>query len=92
LSRYRIEPVIPSDEQRSAIDRIIFDELVKGRIVESSRDLFRRVTSDLAAGGCDGVVMGCTEIPLILRSEDVDVPLLDSTRLLARAALHEALL
>jgi aspartate racemase len=50
-----------------------------------------RSSEHLANKGCDGVVMGCTEIPLILRPEDVEVPLLDSTRLLAKAALEEAL-
>ena len=50
-----------------------------------------RSSEHLASKGCDGVVMGCTEIPLILSPEDVEVPLLDSTRLLAKAALEEAL-
>jgi aspartate racemase len=69
----------------------IFGELVKGILQNSTRDFFRDVVSNLANKGCDAVVMGCTEIPLILRPEDVEVPLLDSTRLLAKAALEEAL-
>jgi len=63
----------------------------KGDLKSSTREYFRGVVAELAGTGCDGVVMGCTEIPLILRQEDVETPLLDSTRLLAKAALEEAL-
>jgi aspartate racemase len=91
LSNRGIGAVIPEAEQRERINSLIFEELVKGILKSSTREYFRDVVADLANAGCDGVVMGCTEIPLILRPEDVEVPLLDSTRLLARAALDEAL-
>jgi aspartate racemase len=91
LSERGIESVIPDADQREKINTFIFEELVKGTLKNSTREYFRRVASELANKGCDGVVMGCTEIPLILRSEDVEVPLLDSTRLLAKAALEESL-
>lgn len=91
LSNRGIEAVIPQAEQRERINTLIFDELVKGALEISTREYFRGVVAELAGVGCDGVVMGCTEIPLILRPEDVEAPLLDSTRLLAKAALEEAL-
>ena len=91
LSKRGIRAVIPEAEQSERINSLIFEELVKGILESSTREYFRGVVADLASAGCDGVVMGCTEIPLILRPEDVEVPLLDSTRLLARAALEEAL-
>ncbi len=91
LARRGIEAVTTDAEQRERINSFIFDELVKGTLKSSTREYFRNVVSDLASQGCDAVVMGCTEIPLILRPEDVEVPLLDSTRLLAKAALQEAL-
>ena len=91
LSDRGIETVTPDEEQRERINTFIFEELVKGTLKSSTREYFRDVASDLANRGCDAVVMGCTEIPLILGPEDVEVPLLDSTRLLASAALHEAL-
>lgn len=91
LSNRAIGAVIPEAEQRERINTLIFDELVKGTLKSSTREYFRSVVSELAREGCDGVVMACTEIPLILRQEDVEVPLLDSTRLLAKAALEEAL-
>ncbi|HJQ71114.1 MAG TPA: amino acid racemase [Blastocatellia bacterium] len=91
LSDHAIEAVIPEADERQRINALIFDELVKGTLEGSTREYFRGVVAELASAGCDGAVMACTEIPLILRQEDVEVPLLDSTRLLAKAALEEAL-
>jgi aspartate racemase len=91
LSARGIEAVIPNDGDRERINTFIFEELVKGILKTSTKEYFRRVASELADRGCDAVVMGCTEIPLILSQEDTEVPLLDSTRLLARAALKESL-
>ena len=91
LSERGIEVVVPDMEERETINTLIFDELVKGILQNSTREFFRDAVSRLANKGCDAVVMGCTEIPLILRPEDVEVPLLDSTRLLAKAAVAEAL-
>ena len=91
LSDRGIGVMIPTAEQRERINTLIFEELVKGILESPTREYFQAVVADLASAGCDGVVMGCTEIPLILRPEDVEVPLLDSTRLLARAALEEAI-
>ena len=82
---------IPAPDDRERIDRIIFDELVNGRILESSRSFFHEVIERLGARGCDAVVLGCTEIPLIVRNDESSLPGLDSTRLLARAALRQSL-
>jgi aspartate racemase len=83
---------IPDADDRDRIDDVIFRELVYGRFEPQSRRFFAQVTERLAARGCDAVVLGCTEIPLLV-GDDSDWPLatLDSTRLLARAALREAL-
>jgi len=67
-----------------------FKELVNGIFLESSRLYFNEVTEKLKSHGCDAVVLGCTEIPLIVRPDDCPLPTLDSTRLLARAATREA--
>jgi len=91
LSNRNIQAVIPKDEQREQINSLILEELVKGIVKDSTRDYFRRLVTELAGLGCDAVVMACTEIPLVLQPEDVEIPLLDSTRLLAKAALKEAL-
>jgi aspartate racemase len=81
----------PEAEERERVNTFIFDELVKGILKNETREYFRGAVKRLASAGCDGVVMACTEIPLILKQEDVEVPLLDSTRLLAKAALEESL-
>jgi len=91
LSQRGIEAVIPETIERETINRFIFNELVTGILRDSTRDYVRGVVSHLSENGCDAVVMGCTEIPLILSQDDVEVPLLDSTRLLAKAAVAEAL-
>jgi aspartate racemase len=65
--------------------------LVNGVFTESSRLYFNEVTEKLRLRGCDAVVLGCTEIPLIVRPDDCPLPTLDSTRLLARAAIKEAI-
>ena len=82
---------IPEPPARERIHAIIFDELVFGRLVDESRACLVSIIEQLAGHGCDAVVLGCTEIPLLVRPEDSPLPTLDSTRLLARAALREAL-
>jgi aspartate racemase len=90
LNELGIEREIPDEEDRNKINEIIFKELVNGDFLESSRLYFNEVTEKLKACGCDAVVLGCTEIPLIVRPDDCPLPTLDSTRLLARAAIKEA--
>jgi aspartate racemase len=90
LEEFRIESEIPHEADRERINEIIFKELVNGLFPETSRLYFNEVAEQFKARGCDAVVLGCTEIPLIVRPDDTPVPTLDSTRLLARAALKRA--
>ncbi|GAH26135.1 unnamed protein product, partial [marine sediment metagenome] len=73
------------------INNIIFNELVYGNFVADSRNYFKKVIDKLKNEGCDAVVLGCTEIPLLIDKKDSSLPTLDSTRLLARAALRRAI-
>jgi aspartate racemase len=91
LGRFGISYQIPAEADRERIDRIIFDELVNGVFTEESRIYFNTVAQKMKDQGCDGVVLGCTEIPLLVDPNDCPLPTLDSTRLLARAALGESL-
>lgn len=91
LSEFKIASEIPDLADREKINEIIFKELVNGIFPETSRLYLNEVTKKLKARGCDAVVLGCTEIPLIVRPDDSPLPTLDSTRLLARAALKRAL-
>lgn len=85
-----IEHRIPKAEQRQRINEIIFDELVNGQFLPRSLAYYVEVIRSLQDEGCDAVVLGCTEIPLLVTPESTPLPTLDSTRLLARAAVRKA--
>jgi aspartate racemase len=85
-----IEWRIPNPAQRNEMNRIIFDQLVKADFRPQSLAFFVDVIEDLKREGCDAVVLGCTEIPLLVTPEASPLPVLDSTRLLAKAALRKA--
>jgi aspartate racemase len=91
LEELYLEYAIPGKEQRRRINDIIFSELVQGRLTDTSRAFFHQVIRELKDRGCDAVVLGCTEIPLLVTPHDAPLPTLDSTRLLARAALRRAI-
>lgn len=92
LAALGLQAVRPSAVERDEIDRIIMDELVCGVFKPESVARFQAVFSRLRDEGCDAVVLGCTEIPLIMSDANSPLPTLDSTRLLARAALARATL
>jgi aspartate racemase len=83
--------VRPDPAQRDAIDRIIMDELVAGVLRAQSVERFQQVFASMKAAGCDAVILGCTEIPLLMNDSNSPLPTLDSTRLLSRAALRRAM-
>jgi aspartate racemase len=86
-----IEHRIPKAEQRQRINEIIFDELVNGQFLPRSLAYYVEVIRSLKDEGCDAVVLGCTEIPLLVTPESSPMVTLDSTRLLARAAVRKAI-
>ena len=90
LKKFDITCKIPEKDDREKIDNIIFKELVNGMFLEKSRLYFNEVIQQLKESGCDATVLGCTEIPLIVDPNDCPLPSLDSTRLLARAAIKKA--
>jgi aspartate racemase len=89
LAPLGIDHRIPNLEQRTRINQIIYDELVNARFLPESRAYFQSVIDDLKDNGCDAVALACTEIPLLITPADSPLPILDSTRILARAALRE---
>lgn len=82
--------VRPDSEEREEINRIIFEELVNGVFKPQGVNYFQRVIEGMKSRGCDAVILGCTEIPLLMDDSNSPLPTLDSTRLLARAALRRA--
>jgi len=89
LEKYGIEWVIPEKEDRERINRIIFEELLYGKVLDESRKYYYSVFEWAKGKGCDAVILGCTELPM-LADENAPLPTLDSTRILARAALARA--
>ncbi len=81
----------PDSAERKELNRIITDELVRGVFKPEATAAFQRVIARLKDEGCDAVILGCTEIPLIISDSNSPLPTLDSTRLLARAALRRAM-
>jgi aspartate racemase len=80
----------PEEAERERMNRIIFDELVYGKFTPEALSYFQQVIEGLKRRGCDAVVLGCTEIPLLVNDGNSPLPVLDSTRLLAREAVREA--
>lgn len=91
LKKLRITSDIPNEKDCERINKIIFDELVNGNFTEKSRVYINKVIQKLKDNGCNAVILGCTEIPLLIDPNDCPLPTLDSTRLLARAAIIKAL-
>lgn len=86
-----IDVLIPEDKERQVIHDILYNELCLGEIKELSREKFQSIIQNLVKRGAQGVILGCTEIPLIVRQEDYEIPLYDTTALHAKAAVDFAL-
>ncbi len=89
--RHGLKVLVPSQEEIQAIHRIIFDELSIGEIKESSRKVYWEIINRLADHGAQGIILGCTEIPLLVHQEEGDIPLFDTTRIHSLAAVEYAL-
>jgi aspartate racemase len=91
LARRGIAVLVPDEADRAYVNAVIYDELVAGRIRDESRAGYVAVIERLAQRGAQGVILGCTEIPLLVSEEDAGMPLFDTTRVHAEAALDYAL-
>jgi len=89
--KHGLDVLIPSEEERQVVHGVIYNELCVGNIRQESKDRFIAIIRGLSSRGAEGVVLGCTEIPLLVRQEDVEVPLFDTTRIHAEAAVDHAL-
>ena len=91
LTALGIEPITPDDEQQKIINDIIFQEIIPEKITESGIDKIIEIIKKLKIGGCDGVILGCTELPIIINKTNSPLPFIDTTRLLAKKALEFAM-
>lgn len=89
--RFGLHVVVPEESDRNLVHRVIYDELCQGKILEESRKEYRKILHRLAASGAEGIILGCTEISLLVRPEDSPVPLFDTTEIHARRAAELAL-
>ncbi len=91
LTKYGLEVIIPEEKERQVVHDIIYKELVIGEIKEKSKAVFIEIIGQLKTRGAQGVILGCTEIPLLIKQEDVDLPLFDTTAIHARSAVKYVL-
>lgn len=89
--RHRLNVLVPGPKDREIVHRVIYDELCLGTTTDESRDEYRRVIGDLVARGAQAVILGCTEISLLVGQQDAPVPLFDTTSIHARRAADQAL-
>lgn len=91
LEKYNIEVIIPGEEDRKTVHNIIYNELILGKINDVSRQKYVEIINRLASKGAKGVVLGCTEIPLLIKQKDVEINVFDTTELHAKEAVKYAL-
>jgi aspartate racemase len=89
--KFGLDVLVPEIDDRAVVHRIIYDELVQGRVEPSSRDAYRAVIGRLVERGAEAVILGCTEIMLLVQAQDSAVPLFDTTAIHAEAAVEQAL-
>jgi aspartate racemase len=91
LQQRGLEVLLPDADDRALVHRVIYEELCQGQLLASSRDDYRRVIAALVAQGAEGIILGCTEIALLVDASDATVPLFDTTELHAKAAVDWAM-
>jgi amino-acid racemase len=89
--RHGLDVLVPEEDERREVHRVIYEELCVGVVKDSSRDAYREVMAALAGRGAEGILLGCTEIDLLVGPDDATVPLFDTTRLHAQRAVELAL-
>jgi len=89
--KYGIEVIIPGEHERQVVHDIIYNELVVGKIIQTSKEEYVGIINNLKRNGAEGVILGCTEIPLLVKQEDCDIPLFDTTTIHAKAAVDFAI-
>ncbi len=91
INEFGVETIIPNERDRNIIHKIIFQELIKGKIETKSKKEYQRIINESIKNGAEGVILGCTEIPLLIKSKDVTIPAFDTTTIHAESAVAFAL-
>lgn len=91
VEKYDIDVIIPNEKEREIVHNIIYNELIEGEIKEESKNKYIKIIDNLTQNGAEGVILGCTEIPLLIKQKDVNIPVFDTTKIHAEAAVTFAL-
>ncbi len=91
IEKHELDVLIPTEADRAIIHRVIYEELVQGKVVDSSREEYKRIMETLIAQGAEGIILGCTEIELLIQEKDGNVPLFPTTSIHAIAAVKYAI-
>jgi aspartate racemase len=91
LEKNGISVLVPSTEDQAVIHKIIMEELVRGKLLEKSKQLYLEIINKLKSRGAEGIILGCTEIPLLISQNDCDIPLIDTAKVHADAAFLRAI-
>jgi aspartate racemase len=91
INKHGLDVLIPGKNERKTIDEVIFNELVQGKILPASKNKYIKIMGDLVNAGAQGIILGCTEIGLLVSENDCEVPLFDTTQIHAQAAVQYAL-
>lgn len=91
VNKYNIETIIPDQEEREYINNVIYNELAQGLLLDSTKKRMLKIIENLILQGAQGIIFGCTEIPLLIKNEDVVIPVFDTLKLHLSAALDFAL-
>jgi aspartate racemase len=88
---HSIKVITPAEDDRNTVHSIIYNELCQGQILQPSKQQYTRIIENLKTEGAEGVILGCTEIPLLVKQQDVTIPIFDTTRIHAEMAVEYAL-
>lgn len=91
VDEHGLKVILPEEDERTIVNHVIYDELCRGQITPSSKETFCRIMQNLVANGAEGIILGCTEIGLLVNQQDVLIPLFDTTVIHAKAAAQFAL-
>jgi len=91
IEQFGIDVIVPNEEERTVVNRIIYEELCLGRIEAASKERYLQVIDNLMKAGAQGIILGCTEIGLLIKQDDVPIPVFDTTVIHALAAVDKAL-
>ena len=91
IDNYGLEIITPNDEDMEIINRIIYKELVVGKFRTNSKQQYINIINKMISNGVEGIILGCTEIPLLIKEADIEIPIFDTTKIHAESAVYEAL-